>query len=92
MQDVDGLLRGLLFFGAVVWAGHFCELGFCSAGLVQGWWVMFGGFAFFSRCGGGDACVVGGLSEREVPRDVRRVGGRVVTFSGVWGVQGSVRG
>lgn len=34
----------------------------------------------------------GGLGESEVPREVRRVGGRVVTFSGVWGVQGRFRG
>lgn len=27
MKDVDGLLGGLLFFGAAVGAGHFCELG-----------------------------------------------------------------
>lgn len=55
VEDVDGLLRGLLFFGAVVWAGHFEEnlclwyldlVGDLGCGLF--WW-----FCLF-QCGGGD--------------------------------------
>lgn len=60
MEDVDGLLGGLLFFGAVVGAGHFESAGgmslFWGIGLnMVGdvWWLCL----FFFRCGGGDACV-----------------------------------
>lgn len=60
MEDVDGLLGGLLFFGAVVGTGHFESAGgmslFWGVGLkVVGdvWWLCL--FSF--RCGGGDACV-----------------------------------
>lgn len=49
---------------------------------------MFGGIAFFPFGVGVVMRVCGGLGESEVPRDARRVGGRVVTFSGVGGAGG----
>lgn len=52
------------------------------------WRCELVGGLFFWVWGGDDARVCGVLSESEVPRDAKRVGERVVTFSGVWGVQG----
>lgn len=56
MEDVDGLLGGLLFFGAVVWAGHFWGY-FCLDGGLGGELSLDCGLvvaAFFLWCGGGD--------------------------------------
>lgn len=97
MEDVDGLLRGLLFFGAVVWAGHFerfALLGrrFKANGCWLGLWMVYG-FEVALFFGVGVVMRVWWWFGRERgSRDVRRVGGRVVTFSGVWEVQGGFRG